>query len=35
MNVAYVWGFAAYVAWMDFVTGAWMQPRRARKVEVK
>lgn len=26
MTIAHVWMFAAYVAWMECVTGAWALP---------
>ncbi len=33
MIFAQIWTFMGYAAWMDFMTGAWMRPPRARKVK--
>lgn len=35
MTLAHIWMFAAYVMWMDCMTGAWMRAPRERKVEAR
>jgi hypothetical protein len=35
MTYGHIWMFAAYVAWVDCMSGAWMYPPRPRKVDRK